>query len=68
MTSSSVPAGRLGQVGMKWNLFLGAAILVGGLLLKLGAPLPSVIAGIGLAAILTWQRGRTAPPGSKTGL
>ncbi len=66
MTHTRVVAGQLKQVVMNWNLFVGSAILIGGLLLKVGAPVPSVVAGIGLAALLHWTRGRTTtPPGSK---
>lgn len=54
---------------MRWHLFLGASILVGGSLYELGVPLPSVSVGIGLAAILHWTRARvTTPPGSNAGL
>jgi len=45
---------------MNWKLFLGASILTAGLLLKFGAPVPSVAAGIGLAAVIQWRRHRTA--------
>ncbi len=65
----STVAGFVRQGPMNWHLFLGASILIGGLLLTAGAPLPSVLAGIGLAALLHWKRVRTStPPGSKTGL
>ena len=62
MASIHATVGRLGQAAMNWNLFVGAAILVGGLLLKLGAPLPALVAGIGLAAIVNWTRARGATP------
>jgi hypothetical protein len=40
--------------------FLGACILAGGLLLKLGAPLISIALGVALAAIVFWKTHR--PP------
>lgn len=40
---------------MNWRYFLGAAILAGGVLLRVGAPLAAVAAGIALAAILNWR-------------
>lgn len=39
---------------MKWRLFVAAAILVTGLLVKFGAPLEFVALGVGAAAFLTW--------------
>jgi hypothetical protein len=41
---------------MNWKLFLGACILTCGVLIKLGAPIPAVVAGIALAGFLTWRR------------
>jgi hypothetical protein len=38
----------------KWNRFLSACIFVAGLLLKVGAPLEAVLAGLGVAAIANW--------------
>ncbi len=40
---------------VKWNLFVSAAILSVGLMLKLGAPVEAVAGGIGLAAFLNWK-------------
>jgi hypothetical protein len=40
----------------KWNLFLSACIFAAGLLLKVGAPVTSVVLGIGLAAVATAMR------------
>jgi len=47
---------------MKWKYFAGACIVVGAALLKAGAPLITVIAGIALAAItnLLQHRGNSA--------
>lgn len=42
------------------KLFVSACILGGGLLLKFGAPLPSILLGIGLAAFLNWKGARFA--------
>lgn len=39
----------------KLKFFLGACILAGGLLIKLGAPLVPVALGIALAAFATWK-------------
>jgi hypothetical protein len=41
-----------------WKFFVGAAILVVGLLLKVGAPLVPIVAGIAIAAIVTWKMQR----------
>lgn len=40
---------------MNWKFFIGASILAAGLLLKFGAPLVPVAAGIALAALLKWK-------------
>jgi hypothetical protein len=45
---------------MNTKLFVGACILVGGLLLKLGAPVPAIAAGVVLAAMWNWKRARLA--------
>ena len=39
----------------RWRYFIGASILGAGLLLKAGAPLVPIIAGIVLAAFVTWK-------------
>lgn len=52
---------------MKWKFFLGSCILVGGLLIKLGAPLSAVLAGMGLAAIMTWKMSRGPWAGPRGG-
>lgn len=44
----------------KWKYFVGASILAGGLLLRIGAPLLAVILGIAAAALLTRRRERSA--------
>lgn len=41
---------------MNAKLFTSACILGGGLLVKLGAPLPTVAAGMVLAALFEWKR------------
>src|SRR5216683_7181123 len=48
---------------MRWKYFFGACIVVGAALLKAGAPLIAVIAGIALAAFSNFLRHR----GSSTG-
>ena len=50
------------QPTMKWNLFFSASILVGGVLVKVGAPMPAVVGGIGLAAVWNWKRPSTIRP------
>jgi hypothetical protein len=41
---------------MHWKLFIGSCILAAGLLVKAGAPILSVVAGIALAGLVTWYR------------
>jgi len=41
---------------MKWKFFIGACILVTGLMIKFGAPVPAVAMGIALAAVFNWRR------------
>lgn len=51
------------MVGSRWKFFIGSCILAAGLLLKAGAPLVPVAAGLLLAGILTWKRqGRAKTP------
>ena len=45
---------------MSWRLFGGAAIIVAGLLLKVGAPVIAVLGGLVLAGLVNWQRQRAA--------
>jgi hypothetical protein len=42
---------------MNWKFFVGASILVAGLLLKFGAPMPAIALGLVLAAVWNWTRG-----------
>jgi hypothetical protein len=46
---------------VNWRYFAGAAILAGGLLLKVGAPVPAVAAGVLLAAVINWGADRREP-------
>jgi hypothetical protein len=39
---------------MNWKLFVGASILAVGLMLKTGAPLYTIVLGVGLAAFISW--------------
>jgi hypothetical protein len=48
---------------VNWKLFIGASILVVGLMLKTGAPLFTIVLGVGLAAFLSWL---TRRPSSKS--
>ncbi len=50
------------QPARKWNLLLTASILVGALLLRVGAPLEAVVGGIGLAVLWNWKGPRIQPP------
>jgi hypothetical protein len=52
---------------MNWKFFLGACILAGGLLLKAGAPLFPIAAGMALAALWTWKRSRGRSGGPRPG-
>jgi hypothetical protein len=45
-----------------WNRFLTACIVVGGLLLKVNAPLAAILLGLGSAALVTWQVKRRHEP------
>ena len=45
---------------MSWRLFVGASILAAGLLIKVGAPLVSVVLGIAAAAFVNRWRQRSA--------
>ena len=38
-----------------WNFFAGASILAAGLLLKFGAPVEAIVAGIALAGMWKWK-------------
>jgi hypothetical protein len=51
---------RSHDVEMSWRLFIGAAILATGLLIKVGAPLVPVVMGIAMAALFNWRRERRA--------
>ena len=44
---------------MSWKLFVGASILSAGVLLKIGASIVPVAAGVMAAAVLHWRRQRT---------
>jgi uncharacterized membrane protein len=47
---------------VKWNWFIGASILVAGLLIKFGAPISAVAAGIVLAWVATLKTHRSLKP------
>jgi hypothetical protein len=44
---------------MKWKFFVGACILTAGLLIKAGAPLVAIVAGIAGAAFINWKKHRS---------
>jgi hypothetical protein len=44
---------------MRWKFFVGACILSAGLLIKAGAPLVPIAAGIGGAALVNWKQQRS---------
>ncbi len=50
---------------MKWKFFIGACILVAGLMIKFGAPVMAVAMGIVLAAFFNWRRLRSDVPAVK---
>ncbi len=52
---------------MKWKYFFGACLVVGGALVKAGAPLFAVAAGIVLAALLNLGRHRRRSPKTLSG-
>ena len=43
---------------MNWKFLVGASIVVGGALARY-APMPAILAGIGLAILLNWLKLRT---------
>ena len=53
-----------GDVEMKWKYFCGACLVVGAALLKAGAPLFAVLAGIVLAGTWNFWRYRRKPGGA----
>lgn len=40
---------------MKWKFFIGSCILAAGLLVKAGAPIVPIAAGMVVAGIVTWK-------------
>jgi hypothetical protein len=44
---------------VNWKFFVGACILSGGLLFKMGAPIPAVAAGMAAAGFFNWKRHRS---------
>ena len=44
---------------MSWKFFVGASILASGILVKAGAPLVPVAAGVALAALISWGTRRS---------
>ena len=57
----------LGQTTMNWNIFGAAALLVGALLVKFGAPLPAVLLGVGCVGAWNWYRSRAGSPPTSGG-
>jgi hypothetical protein len=45
-------------VVLNWKFFAGAAILSCGLLLKIGAPILPLAAGVAVAALVNWRSHR----------
>ena len=62
MANSVFERGSAVRAGINWNFFVGASILVGGALLKFGAPLPAVLLGVGLIGFWNWYRSRSGTP------
>jgi hypothetical protein len=48
----------MNELSMKWKFFLGSCILAAGLLIKAGAPIVPIAAGMAIAAIVTWKMQR----------
>ena len=48
---------------MKWKFFVGSCILAAGLLIKAGAPVVPIAAGMAIAGLFTWKMQRR-PNGS----
>jgi hypothetical protein len=44
---------------MKWNYFIGACVVVGGALLKSGAPVLAIVGGMALAGLANYLRQRS---------
>ena len=47
---------------MNWKFFAAACLLVFMALLKYGAPVPALIAGIGIATFLNWKKQQKGSP------
>jgi hypothetical protein len=43
---------------MKWNYFVGACVVVGGALMKSGAPILAIVGGIAMAGLVNVLRQR----------
>lgn len=46
---------------MHWKFYIGACILVVGLLFKNGAPLATILGGVALAGLWHWYTGGVTP-------
>jgi hypothetical protein len=45
----------MSETPSKWKFFAGSCILAAGLLIKAGAPLMPIAAGLVIAGIVTWK-------------
>jgi hypothetical protein len=52
---------------VNWRLFVGASIIVVGVLLKVGAPPVAIVLGVALAAFLSWFTRRPSSTGRSSG-
>jgi hypothetical protein len=52
---------------MNWKFFTGAVILTGFAMLKAGAPLETVVAGVGLAALINVAKRRSSTTATEKG-
>jgi hypothetical protein len=53
----------MSELSMKWKFFVGSCILAAGLLIKAGAPVVPIAAGMAIAGLFTWKMQRR-PNGS----
>jgi hypothetical protein len=51
---------------MKWKFFIGSCILAAGLLLKIGAPVVPIAAGMAIAGLITWKMQRRTDGASRS--
>ena len=45
----------MSDISMKWKFYIGSCILVAGVLVKAGAPIVPIVAGLAIAGFVTWK-------------